>query len=260
MLQRIVVDPSQLIDRLVQLSSEQQHYLCRVLRMGAGDRFLAMDGQGHTWLAQLNADLSLATLLESVTSQTELPVAVTLVMALPKGSGFDDIVRQAAELGVSDIIPVISDRTLLQPSAHKLDRWKRIAQEAAEQSERQIVPSIQSPISFTDHLEQVRKVRSTKFICVTRRECPHLLTCMETDINESTQDASLILAIGPEGGWTDTEVEGAIDAGYQPVTLGSRILRAVTAPTVALAIVSALLETRDSKSYSSSTGSNPTLS
>jgi 16S rRNA (uracil1498-N3)-methyltransferase len=241
MLQRIVVSPSQLSHGLIQLSSEQQHYLWRVLRLGAGDRFLVMDGQGHTWLAQLNADRTLATVLEPVTRESELSVAVALVMALPKGSGFDDIVRQATELGVSRLVPVVSDRTLLQPSANKLDRWRRIAQEAAEQSERQRVPTIEAPVAFADYLKQAGDDRSTKFLCVTRRDSPHLLHCLE----RMPPHSPILLAIGPEGGWTDAEVEGAIGAGYQPVTLGSRILRAVTAPIVALAIVSARLESRD---------------
>ena len=99
-----------------------------------------MDGSGQTWLAQLDQDQ--ANLLNPLTESGELSTQVTLLVALPKGSGFEEIIRPCTELGVSHFIPVISDRTLLKPSPQKLERWQRIAQEAAEQSERQRVPTI----------------------------------------------------------------------------------------------------------------------
>ncbi|NJP12595.1 MAG: 16S rRNA (uracil(1498)-N(3))-methyltransferase, partial [Leptolyngbyaceae cyanobacterium RU_5_1] len=150
MLQRVVVDPANIKPPWILLTSEQQHYLSRVLRLTVGDRFIAMDGQGQSWIASLvhpdPPNQLRAQILESVLTQTELPIAVTLVIALPKGNTFDEVVRQVTELGVSSIAPVISDRTLLNPSPPKLERWQRIAQEAAEQSERQIVPTLLPPI------------------------------------------------------------------------------------------------------------------
>lgn len=165
-------------------------------------------------------------------------------MALPKGNAFDDVVRQVTELGASCIAPVISDRTLLNPSSQKLERWRRIAQEATEQSERQLVPTIQQPISFQEYLASLSTLdvsRSLHYLCVTRRTAPHLLNCLQ-NLHFPILPISLTLAIGPEGGWTEAEVEQAIAAGYQPVSLGSRILRTVTAPVVALSLIAAVLE------------------
>lgn len=247
-LQRLVVDPSQIQDQRVFLTSEQEHYLYRVLRLRSGDRVIVMDGQGQSWLTELveeSAQLQ-AEILEPIVNPSELAIEVTLVMALPKGSGFDEVVRQATELGVTSIAPVISDRTLLNPSPQKLERWRRIAQEAAEQSEREIVPTVLEPVSFAKHLKEIKEISdrtSAKFICVTRRNAPHLLTLLSDKSSLSPIPyplSPLLIAIGPEGGWTDTEVENAIATGYQPVSLGSRILRAVTAPIVALSLIGAV--------------------
>ncbi|HEY9599191.1 MAG TPA: 16S rRNA (uracil(1498)-N(3))-methyltransferase [Cyanophyceae cyanobacterium] len=248
-LQRIVIEQTQRQDELIVLTPPQQHYLNRVLRLGKGDRFIAMDGQGNWWLSELEANLNQAKIIESLSAQTELPVAVTLVVAMPKGTGMDDVVYQATELGVACIMPVKSDRTLLNPSPQKLERWRRIAQEAAEQSERQIVPSIPDPISFTASLELLKPSDIHRYICVTRQDAPHLLSCLldkslkfETSQSSNIHPVSVVIATGPEGGWTNAEVEQAITAGFQPVSLGCRILRAVTAPMVALSLIASILE------------------
>ncbi len=241
-MQRLVISLEQVRDRQLTLTEAQQHYLARVLRLGVGDRFLAMDGQGATWLAVLaqgHPHLQ-AELLEAVVVQTELAVAVTLVAALPKGNGFDEVVRQATELGVATISPVISERTLLQPSPQKLERWRRIAQEAAEQAERQIVPKIEEPLIWENYLRQNQEPAGLKLICVARGSHPSLLQILSQQC--AGHPTPTLLAIGPEGGWTKAEVAGAISVGYQPVSLGNRILRAVTAPIVALALAIALVE------------------
>lgn len=252
MLQRVVIDPCQICLKAIALTQDQQHYLGRVLRLQAGDRFIVMDGQGQSWLANLIIldDQLQAEIVEPVQTHTELPVCITLVMALPKGNGFDDVVRQATELGVACIVPVLSDRTLLNPSPQKCDRWRRIAQEAAEQSERQHVPILQDPIPFTQSLTHL--TLAPNYICVTRRTVPHLLNCLlSVSPFPFPLSPSITLAIGCEGGWTDAEVEQAIAAGYQPVSLGSRILRAVTAPIVALSLIAAVQErTGDRESFS----------
>lgn len=237
-LQRLAISPEQKQENQILLTLEQQHYLLRVLRLRSGDRFVALDGQGNCWLAALGTASEagfLADCLEVLHLQTELPLSVTLAIALPKGSGFDEIVRQATELGVTCLAPLISERTLLNPSAQKLERWQRIAREAAEQSERQIVPTILEPLQFQPFLATHQA--TTRYLCVTRLEAPPLLQQIS-----SQPPASLIIATGPEGGWTEAEVEQAIAAGYQPVSLGRRILRTVTAPIAALAIVTGVCE------------------
>ncbi|NEO32318.1 MAG: 16S rRNA (uracil(1498)-N(3))-methyltransferase [Symploca sp. SIO3C6] len=248
-LQRLVVAPTQCQNQQIFLSAAQQHYLCRVLRLGAGDRFIAMDGQGGWYTSEIEASLTTATIIESLCVQTELPITLTLMAAMPKGNGFEQVVSQATELGVSCIIPLKSDRTLLNPSPRKLERWRRLAQEAAEQSERQVVPTILDPVNFTTAIEQTKTSDAYCYICVARGEVPHLLSCLlDKDLLSKTaqlspsQLLSVVIATGPEGGWSDAEVRQARAAQFQMVSLGSRILRAVSAPIVALSLVASVFE------------------
>jgi 16S rRNA (uracil1498-N3)-methyltransferase len=233
-LQRLAIAPSQLQDQQILLTTQQQHYLGRVLRLREGSRFIAIDGQGQWWLAVLKGVQ--AQILEPIPMQTELPVSITLMLALPKGNGFDEVVRYCTELGVTCIAPVVSDRTLLNPSPQKLQRWQRIAKEAAEQSERSFVPAILEPVPFTTSL--AASTATHRYFCVARSNCPHL----KGAITQVSTTAEILIAIGPEGGWTVSEIESAIAVGFQPVSLGRRILRAVTAPIVALSIVAAAFE------------------
>jgi 16S rRNA (uracil1498-N3)-methyltransferase len=246
-LQRLVVSPQQfsgsLTSQSVMLTPEQQHYLQRVLRLNTGTQVIIMDGSGQSWLAELQAQS--ASLLEPISLQTELPITLHLWVAPPKGAGLEEVIRQATELGVTIVQPVISTRTVLNPSTNKLDRWRRIAQEAAEQSERQIVPTIQDPIGLQDCFQTGAIAQNClAYICVTRRaDAPHLLSHFQQQLEQrSSLPSQLTLLTGPEGGWTDTEVAAAISTGFQPVTLGSRILRSVTAPLAALSIVASLAE------------------
>ncbi|HEY9747753.1 MAG TPA: 16S rRNA (uracil(1498)-N(3))-methyltransferase [Allocoleopsis sp.] len=263
-LQRLAIAPTQLNQDHIHLTAEQQHYLSRVLRLSSGDRFIAMNGQGQWWLAELcpSADQSLqAQIVQALTVDTELPISTTLVVALPKGSGFDEVVRQATELGIRCIAPVISDRTLLHPSPQKLERWRRIAQEAAEQSERQVVPTLLEPVPLRSRLQAVLAASPDTpppigYFCVTRYDAPHLLACLQRDLGFAAEQtprsalSSMVIVTGPEGGWTEAEVEQAIAMGYQPVSLGQRIFRAVTAPLVALSLIAAVAEATPSPTVS----------
>lgn len=230
-LYRLTIDPTQCQGERVILSVGQQHYLYRVVRLREGDRCILLNGQGQAWIAQLAGEQ--AQLLESLPLTNELPIPLTLLVALPKGSGFEEIIRGGTELGVSEFVPVISDRTLLQPSPQKLTRWQRIAQEATEQCEGAIVPRIAAPQPWAEALTQAQGL---KLLATARGERPALLQSLKGKPDHIT------LATGPEGGWTMKEVEGAIAAGFQPIHLGSRILRAITAPIAAAAIIAAWQE------------------
>jgi 16S rRNA (uracil1498-N3)-methyltransferase len=231
-LQHIVIDPQQLDNGKVLLTFQQQHYLGRVLRLRDGDRLILMDGISKWWLAELIGEQ--VQILELLTVKTELPTSITLMVALPKGNGLDEIVRCCTELGVATIIPVLSDRTLLNPSPQKLERWRRIATEAAEQSERTLVPTILEPLTWITAISEWKA--DHQYICVARGEHPHLQTAITNPTKE------IVIATGPEGGWTGKEVETAIAHGFQPISLGGRILRAVTAPIVALSLLSGIIE------------------
>ncbi len=242
MVQRITIDAEQQQGNLLLLSAEQTHYLRRVLRLNSGDRFIAQDGKGEQWLAALSDLIDRADILESIASSTAArPAApLRLAAALPKGNSFDQVVRQATELGVTHIYPLLSDRTLLKPSHNRLSRWQRIAQEASEQSERVTVPEIFPPIDFQQFIVQ-SDWQGIRYICATRQNSPHLLSKIQSTLL-SVDSPDVTLLIGPEGGWTPIEITVATENDYEIVSLGSAILRAVTASVTALSLVVAARE------------------
>jgi 16S rRNA (uracil1498-N3)-methyltransferase len=233
-LQRITIDPQQIQADQLTLTKDQQHYLVRVMRLAPGEQFQVIDGRGAIYLATLQT--TGAKISEKLDIwDGELPVPVNLVLAIPK-NGLDDVIRACTELGVQAIYPVTSDRTIPKPSSHKQQRWQKIAQEAAEQCERLIIPVIHDLQPWPQILPPPT---DQKFIAAARDNPPHLMKC-------HLAVAPIWVAIGPEGGWTDRELAQAISQDWQPVALGSRILRSITAPIVAMSIVSSILECRSS--------------
>lgn len=253
-LQRVAIAPSQKQDDRLLLSHDQAHYLGRVLRLRVGDRFIAMDGQGNWWLATWQGE-AIAQIDQEMAVTTELPIPIVLMVAMPKGNGMDEIVRQTTEIGVAEIFPVMSERTLLQPSPNKVERWRRIATEAAEQSERQLIPKIYEPQVWEAALEKLlagpggdeneppasEKRAIARFIC-TARQGTLLNEAFSQTFSYPQQPRQIIVASGPEGGWTEAEVEQAIAYSFIPISLGRRILRATTAPVAVTALIAHYIE------------------
>lgn len=240
MVYRLVIAPDQCQGQSVTLNATQRHYLQRVLRLSAGDQFVAMDGSGLAWLATLTGDR--AALGQPLTADSELPVSVTMIVALPKGNGFEEIIRPCTELGATAFQPAIATRTLLKPSPQRHSRWQRIAAEAAEQSERQWVPPIAMPLPWANVLDRFDDTSTIKLLCVARHDSLRLGAYLNQATQAEPKPSAIVVATGPEGGWTDSEIKLAIAKGFQTVSLGKRILRAITAPTVALAQIVAHFE------------------
>ncbi|WP_295620728.1 16S rRNA (uracil(1498)-N(3))-methyltransferase [Chamaesiphon sp. GL140_3_metabinner_50] len=243
-MQRITIDLTQIHDNYINLVPEQDRYLTRVLRLQSGGQFQAIDGTGKLYICELiardpRAVTASAQITEIIISPDRpLAPAIALICALPKGNNFDDIVRACTELGVTTIYPAISDRTLLDPSLQKRSRWRKIAQEAVEQSERLTIPTIADPQALQAIFSQIPSA-GMKFLCEARGEHPHLLTCLQA---RSIDNTPIVIAIGPEGGWTNAEIALASESGFQLVSLGQQILRTITAPIVALSIVAAAID------------------
>jgi 16S rRNA (uracil1498-N3)-methyltransferase len=241
-LQRLVIESSQCIGSEIILTPEQQHYLKRVLRLKGGDRFIAICHQAW-WLAQLHLVEPKAERLEPVSIQTELESPITLLAALTKGQGFDDVVRATTEMGIAALIPLVTARTVMNPSDGKLERWRRIAMEAAEQSCRQVVPEIFAPISFDHALMLAQTERfadQPRLICVINTEGKNL----GRTLDNLPSKLGILVMVGSEGGWTAKEQAMAIAQGFLPVSLGRRVLRAVTASMAAVAILAHHIEAK----------------
>jgi 16S rRNA (uracil1498-N3)-methyltransferase len=240
-LQRLVIASFQCTNHIIALTPDQQHYLTRVLRLKGGDHFLAICDETW-WLAQLEQGQTKAHLLEPVPVQTELEQPITLLAAVTKGQGFDEVVRTTTEMGISTLIPLLTAHTVMTPSPSKLERWQRIATEAAEQSCRQRVPEILAPQSFTQALAIVQTepfAAQHRLICTTDQDGIDLVQSLE-----NLPKLGILVMVGPEGGWTPAEQAVAIAQGFLPISLGRRVLRAVTASLVVVAVLSTYLEGR----------------
>lgn len=224
----------------VTITGDDAHHIKNVLRMKPGDYVIVCfaDGSEYTaMISKLDETVSL-TLCERVESNTELPVDVTLYQAYPKGDKFDLITQKCTELGVSRIVPVMSDRCIVRldnlAAEKKISRLQKIAEGAAKQSGRSRIPEICLPISFDEALSGI-KSSDTGFICYEgndTRPLPELL--------RGVTKGSVSFFIGPEGGLSFKEAEAAVNAGIPLAGLGRRILRTETAPIFVMSAISLL--------------------
>ena len=220
------------------LTGEQAGHLIRVLRVKPGMQYdiVAGDRVQRGTVAEIAGNRVVFALHEEVEPDIALPVA--LVMAVFKFDRLEWAIEKATELGVSAIVPVIARRTekhLANSAEKRVERWRRIAHEAAQQSRRSQVPSISDPQTLKDFLSA--EVRGQKQIVLAETErVTMLLDCL------NGSDAQIQVAIGPEGGWTGEELFEFKEKGWQAASLGPRVLRAETAAIACIAIAAANLE------------------
>lgn len=202
-----------------------------------------MDGKGHWWTAEIIHQTQ-ARLIQLMDINNELSRPLILIAAPPKGNGFETVIHSATELGVQRIYPLISARTINPPTAQKIQRWQKIAMEATEQSLRQIVPTIGPSIQFNALWEPSQlwnQADTLTFFCSTEPTRPHLQSTLVSLLDPSSLNPITILT-GPEGGWSPKEENQLNQQGWIGISLGKRILRAVTAPILALSLVAAFCE------------------
>ncbi|MEW6173467.1 MAG: 16S rRNA (uracil(1498)-N(3))-methyltransferase [Bacillota bacterium] len=231
---------------VVPVRGEDMRYLIRVLRLGAGDGVTVLDGQGRVFSAVINNVTNEAVFLalaEEITPDTEPGVRVALFQAVPKGDKMDLVVQKATELGAYRIVPVITERVVARPDVKKAvrrrDRWQRIAREASRQCGRSMVPAVETMLSLQAALELHH---STSFLGIMPWEGEEELSlrgflegilCAPT----SERGNGISVFIGPEGGFSLSEVDAARACGVVTVSLGKRILRTETAGMITLALI-----------------------
>lgn len=242
-LQRLVLESHQRQNLPLTFTPAQHHYLTKVLRLRGGDRFMGIvDRKGAWWHMEITPDLQGAILLEELENLRDLPICTQLAIALPKGNSMEAIIPAVTELGVSIIQPLFADRSVVKtaPSAQKMHRWQKLAIEASELSLRSKIPEIKEPIPFATFISQ--DTSTYKYLAVTTADSPHFLDRLLQDYHDSPAEISITMSIGCEGGWTASEMNYAHTHQFQPISLGQRILSALTAPVVALSILNALVE------------------
>lgn len=234
-MRRFYAPPENFNGSKISLTIDETRHLRDVLRLHEGEKVNVFDGLGKEFLCEIENIERHKTILEMIEEVSpkspESNLNLTLAMALLKGEKFDLVVQKACELGVSKIIPLNTKRADVKLKDHKesekkLERWQKIALEAAKQCGRAKLMQLQVPMDFNRFVEIAD---GTKVLFAER---------MGTSFSDLKVDKNIIAVVGSEGGWEDTEIDLAISKGFKIITFGGRILRAETA---AIAI-SALLQ------------------
>ena len=228
----------QLYNEEMSITGVDAKHIGKVLRMQPGDKLQIVSDDGVSALAEVTA-ISETTVtvrcLEVLAESHEPAVKITLAQGLAKGEKMDFIIQKAVELGAHSIVPVAMEHSVVRLDGTKADkkveRWQKIAEAAAKQSKRDIIPQVQAVQSVSQML--ANNNCKTKIIAY---ECEDRMS-LKTALREAGQLDDLLLIIGPEGGISEGELNKAREAGAVPVSLGRRILRAETAGLVAMSAI-----------------------
>jgi 16S rRNA (uracil1498-N3)-methyltransferase len=251
---RFYAAPDAVGDSVIHLSPEESHHLARVLRLRGGDEAFAFDGCGREYrcrVAEVAARGARLEIIEALADGVESPVALTLAQALAKGEKFDLIVQKATELGVRRIAPLITDQADVRLSderaERRAERWRRIALEALKQSGGRRLVDIRQPAALADFIASVAGREPAAEPAPAARDGivpPALLVFSERGgrsiselFSEINYTESVVALVGPEGGWSDHEIDLFASCGATFVTLGPRVLRAETAALVAVTLI-----------------------
>lgn len=216
------------------LFGEDGRHIAKSLRMKQGENLTLCSPSGtvHNCVVEkVEGDFVGVRILSSEQSEAEPSVKVTLYQALPKGDKMEFIIQKAVEIGVTEIVPVISSRCVSRPDqkslSKKLLRWQKIAKQAAMQSGRGIVPKVKDAVPFEKGVENA-KGEKVIFYELGGESVKDILSDKQKEIS---------IFIGSEGGFSGDEVDLVLKNGGRKATLGKRILRAETAPLVALTVI-----------------------
>ena len=236
---RFFVEPGQVDDQIITITGGDVNHIKNVLRMHQGDTLSVSDGCGKDYFCSIKTmdkDQVILHIENSWDSYVELPVKLHLFQGLPKGDKMELIIQKAVELGVYEIIPVITSRTIVKLDPKKEDkkvaRWQMVCESTAKQSGRGMIPKVTSPVSFKKALELAGALEAG----VMPYERAQGMDAARTLVKELHGKKSIGIFIGPEGGFDPAEVELAQAQGIRTMTLGKRILRTETAGLAVLSV------------------------
>jgi len=240
---RLFLPPEILQSEKIVITGNQARYLSVVLRVKPGEGITLFDGQGFRYECRIIQSHKKEVVAERISKEPysiESPVSIILAQGLPKADKMDLIVEKATELGARTIIPLITEYSQVRHT-EKVERWKKIALSASQQSGRNRIPDILDPIGFLEYLTRISAPLKeaegaptlSGIIFSEEKEgvnCKKILSRMRGIKN-------IVVLIGPEGGFSKKEVSSAVRYGFLEVSLGPRILRTETAPMAALSII-----------------------
>ncbi|MBR6229367.1 MAG: 16S rRNA (uracil(1498)-N(3))-methyltransferase [Eubacterium sp.] len=263
-MRRVFVPPEQVGEDRIIVRGDDVKHMRDVLRMSEGSSVTATCGRGtdyHCEIASINGDEIDLRILEAVPDVAELPVRISLYQALPKGDKLELIIQKAVELGVSEIIPIRTARCVVRldetKAAKKQTRWQKIAEEAAKQSGRGLVPEVLPVMDFSaavkraagcDHvlipyelcedfstIDRLREGIREEMMKSQRSSDSKSQMSTAEPVSDGGTPPSIAVFIGSEGGFERSEVEQVLAAGGEEISLGHRILRTETAAIAVLA-------------------------
>lgn len=236
---KFFVDAGSINDQTICITGVDVKHLSGVLRLRKGELIQVCDGNGNEYICSINEiekKQVICHIEESFKSNTEPPLTITLYQGLPKAQKMDLIVQKCTEIGVCRIVPVITSRVVVKSEekdiGNKLERWRRIAEEAAKQSNRGRIPEIGSLIDFKTALQQAEEL-DMAIIPYEQEKAVGLRKALAPRNRVMTAG----IFIGPEGGFEEEEVKEAASKGITPITLGPRILRTETAGFISAACI-----------------------
>jgi 16S rRNA (uracil1498-N3)-methyltransferase len=215
------------------------HHAARVLRLREGDPVQIFDGLGnerHGVIAELGGKRVVVGNLTAVDSDRESPLKLMLAQALASSEKMDWVIQKATELGVTEIQPIDTERSVARLSAERttkrLEHWQQVAISACEQCGRNVLPQIHAPLDIMVWLQQMQKLADAKFILL-----PQGAASLHA---QAKPQGRVALLIGAEGGFTQAESEAALRCGFTPIRMGARVLRTETAAIAGLAALQTL--------------------
>ena len=234
---RFFVKPEAVNGDQIEITGNDVNHIKNVLRMNVGEEISVSDGAGKDYfgkIEQMDKSAIFVHIENSWDSYVELPAKLYLFQGLPKADKMELIIQKAVELGVYAIVPVVMKRTIVKldakKEAKKLTRWQQIAESAAKQSGRGLIPEVMAPVSFKEALNMASELEAA----VLPYEKASGMEDARTLVHSMRDKKSIGIFIGPEGGFDESEVEAAIAQGVHTMTLGRRILRTETAGLTAL--------------------------
>jgi len=232
-------------DETVTLSKGESEHLSRVLRLGVGEIVTVFDGRGSEFAARVleaSGRLVRVQVLTRVEPAREAAVSITLGQAVLKGDMMDDVVRDAVMLGVSAVQPLITKRTEVTVAnlvrGSRVERWRRVALASTKQSRRAVLPEIRIPLTIDTYLDEPRSALALMLVEPKAGAMPETFATLRT----VSPPPEVLVMIGPEGGWAETEWAAAKQRGVRLLTLGERTLRADAVPVAALSVLYFLWE------------------
>lgn len=240
------VEPSQINDKTVIITGGDVNHIKNVLRMKVGEEVAVSNGvdgkEYRCGIAAFEEDRVVLELRFVKEDGLELPSRVHLYQGLPKADKMELIIQKAVELGVYEIIPVETKRAVVKLDAkkakQKTERWQAIAEAAAKQSKRRIIPAVREPISFWKAVEEA----SSMEVKLIPYELAEGMDRTRERMENLPENADIAVFIGPEGGFDEKEIELAMQNGIEAITLGKRILRTETAGFTVMAWIMYQLE------------------